>query len=126
MAILGRRVDRLLHLARSASLRLCVNCSAQAFARIAARLGSASLYVMSAMFVSPDEPTLMRLSSSSDWFAGTPATRATRLATTEFQTISLMLVAASRSGSPLPESTGEPKIARSSSALRNSTLAVAA
>ena len=77
------------------------------------------------MFESPAEPTLMRLSSSSDWFAGTPATRATRSATS-FETISLMLVAASRSGSPLPESTGEPKMARSSSALRNSTLAVAA
>ena len=106
----------------SASLRLSVNCSAQAFARIAARLGSAALTVMSAMFVSPEEPTLTSPSSSPARSAGIPATRATRAAT-EFETISLTLVAASRWGSALPVKTDEPG---SSWASRKSTLAVAA
>ena len=77
---------------------------------------------MSAMFVSPEEPTLTCPSSSSARPAGMPATRATRDAM-EFETISLTLVAASRWGSALPVKTDEPG---SSSALRKSTLAVAA
>ena len=106
-------------------MRVWTNCSAQALARVAARAAFASVIVMSAMSELPLEPTLTRERSSSAWLAGRPATRATRSATS-LETTSLMLVAASRSGSPLPERTGEPKIARSSSAVRNSTLAVAA